>query len=244
MFWKLIEFVVRIIYWRRFRAAQKIGEAAALLSNGKPEAALSHLEKHGNAVHQTLIPLFALTQGKIFEALKRFEEAEACFKTVVLANPKDARADIALAVLTGRQFRFDECRNWLNRAIEKESHETEQQAKALLAHLDAVEDGSKQAEYEARAQKIANKPLIDGKTAGESADRELLAKWIQSSDSPEVQDSMDDVALLLAFAEAKKGGHWKIGISIEDTVVVQPDGNEFSPFALIAQWLSSKDAAK
>ena len=239
MFWKFIEFIVRIIYWRRFRTAKKIGDAANLLANGKPGDALTLLEKTGSAVHQTLIPLFALTQGSIYEALGRLEEAEASFKTVVLTNPKDARADVALAVLTGRQFRFDDCRTWLNRALEKEQCESTERAKELLAYLTAIENGDTQREYEDRARKLAEKVLQDERSPGLPPDVGLLKKWIQT---PEAKDSIDDVALLLAFSEVQKGGEWQIGLSIEDTAIVKSDGKTYRPFNTIDDWLIPQGA--
>ncbi|MBN2531184.1 MAG: hypothetical protein JXR76_32675 [Deltaproteobacteria bacterium] len=242
MFWKLIEFIVRIIFWRRFRTAKKIGEAATLLSDGKPNKALTHLEKYGNAVHQSLIPLFALTQGKIYEALGRLEDAENSFKAVVLTNPKDARADVALAVLTGRQGRFDDCRTWLNRAIEKEHDDVSPKARELLSHLDAIEDGSKQQEYENRARALAEKTIVDGKQPGlEPPNTALLAQWVTQ---PDAKDSLDDVALLLAYAELKHGGHWKIGLAIEDTAIIRADGSEYRPFDTLNEWLSPTPGAK
>ncbi|MBN2719222.1 MAG: hypothetical protein JXX14_25455 [Deltaproteobacteria bacterium] len=237
MFWKIIELLVRIIYWRRFRTATKIGEAAKLLSDGKPEAALAHLEKNGNAVHQTLLPLFALTQGKIHEALGRLDEAEASLKTVVLMNPKDARADVELAVLVGRQGRFDECRTWLTRALEKEECDSTVHAKEILAHLDAIERGDILLEYEARAQALAEKPLLDGRAPGLNPDMALLETWIGT---PEAKESIDDVALLLAYAEVQKGGKWQIGLSIEETTVIKADGSAFRPFDTVGKWMHPK----
>ena len=237
MFWKLIELIVRVIYFRRFRTAKKIGEAATLLSEGNPDAALQHLEKYGGAVHQTLLPLYAFTRGKILEAMGNPDDAEASYKTVVLTNPKDARADVALALLTGKQHRLADCRKWLERAVEKGLDETTAQAKELLAHLDAVEDGSKSAEYETRAREMANRPLVDSQAAGFPPDMALLARWIVM---PEARESIDDVALLLALAEVQDGGQWQIGLSIEDVAVLKPDDSLFRPFDVVAGWLSRK----
>ena len=240
MFWKFIEIIVRIIYWKRFHTAKKIGEAAALLSDGKPEMALSHLQKYGNSVHQTLIPLFALTQGKILEAMGRMTDAEASYRTAVLTNPRDARADVALAVLTGRQFRFEDCRSWLNRALEKEDSESTKRAQEILLHLDAIENGEIQRQFENRAMGLAEKVILGGRAPGFPPDTKLLAAWVGT---PEAKDHIDDVALLLAYAETQQNGHWKIGLSIEDTVVIKSDGEEYRPFETIASWLRSTGPA-
>jgi hypothetical protein len=237
VFWKLIELVVRIFFFRRFRTAKKIGEAATFLSNGNPEAALTHLEKYGGAVHQTLLPLYAFTLGNVQEALGKESDAEASYKTVVLTNPKDARADFALALLTGRQHRLADCRTWLLRAVEKETADATARAKELLAHLDAIEDGSKAAEYEARARALAARPLHNDRHPGLPADTDLLSEWVRLE---EAKDTIDDVALLLAYGEVQKGGQWKIGLSIEDVAVVRADDSLFRPFDLVARWLLEK----
>ncbi|MBN2339873.1 MAG: hypothetical protein JXX29_12145 [Deltaproteobacteria bacterium] len=238
MFWKLIEIIVRVLYWRRFAKAKKIGEAAAMLTDGKPQEALAHLERHGTSVHQTLIPLFALTQAKIYQALGRLEEAENSFKAVVLTNPRDSRADLELAVLTGRQFRFDDCRTWLNRAIEKKNPEIKAQAKGFLQHLDAIEDGSKQREYETRAKKMADQPLPDGQTLGLPPNRSLMNQWLGTT--ADAMKAIDDLALLLAYAEVVQGGQWKIGLAIEDVTVIRPDGETFLPYEVLAPMLPSQ----
>lgn len=235
MFWKFIEIIVRVIFWRRFAKAKKIGAAATLLSEGKPNDALAHLEKHGNGVHQTLVPLFAFTQAKIYDALGRIEDAENSYKAVVLTNPKDARADLELAILTGRQFRFKDCRTWLNRAMQKEDEDIAKRAKEIRTLLDAIEDGSKRTEYEERAIAISQKTLANLGSLGIPPDMNIMKQWLCSS--AEARETVDDCALLLAYCEVKQGGAWKIGLSIEDTVVTQTDKTEFRPFEMIAPLL-------
>ena len=87
MFWRIVEFLVRVIYFRRFRAAKKIGQAGELLNEGRPEEALELLEQTGNRLHQTLLPLYALVRGRILDALGRLDEAEEAFKLAVLTHP-------------------------------------------------------------------------------------------------------------------------------------------------------------
>lgn len=239
MFWKLIEIIVRILFWRRFAKAKKIGAAATLLSEGNPHEALIHLEKHGNGVHQTLIPLFAFTQAKIYAALNRLEDAENSYKAVILTNPKDARADLELAILTGRQFRFEDCRTWLIRAIEKDDDGIKKRAEEILTLLDAIENGAKQKEYEQRAIAMSEKALLNFGSVGIPPNMDVMKQWLSSS--PEALETVDDCALLVAYGEVEQGGTWKIGLSIEDTLVIKPDQTEFSPFEIIAPFLPIAD---
>lgn len=243
MFWKLIEIIVKIIFFARFSKAKKIGNAAALLAAGKPDEALVYLEKHGNRLHQSLLPLYIFTRGKIFDALKNFEEAENCFKTCVLTNPKDARADLELAILTGRQFRFDDCRTWLQRAQEKEDVSIQQHAAQIETLLNAIEDGSKKIEFEQRAQALSKKEILNGKSLGIPPDMKLLERWMR--ETPDARNFIDDAALLVAYGEViSNDGQWKIGLSIEDTIVILPGNKELNPFDGIVPFLPALPATQ
>jgi tetratricopeptide (TPR) repeat protein len=233
VFWKVVEFLVRIIYFRRFRAAKKIGEAGSLLSEGRPGEALELLEQTGKRLHQSLLPLYALIRGRILDALGRVEEAEEAFKLVVLTDPESAKGDLELAVLTGRQFRFDECRTWLDRLEAKHDPETRARAEGIRELLDQITSGEREAEFERRARSMAETPLgADGRCAGLPPDLELLTERLRRE--PEAaRERLDELALLIGQGEVERGARWRISLSIEESVVVRDDGFRLNPFEVV-----------
>ena len=144
MFWKLIEVIVRIVYFPRFRKAKKIGQAGELLAAGKPKEALDHLERHGASVHHSLLSLYAFTRGAILTALERFDEAEAAYHSVLLADPGNPRAPLELGVFYGRLERYPECRQWLGKAAQGDDEEIRARATRLLTLMAAIEAGDEQ----------------------------------------------------------------------------------------------------
>jgi tetratricopeptide (TPR) repeat protein len=233
VFWKVAELLVRTIYFRRFRAAKRIGKAGALLNEGQPEQALELIEKTGKHLHQSLLPLYALVRGRILDGLGRVDEAEEAFKLVVLADPESAKADLELALLTGRGFRFDECRTWLDRLEAKSDEDIKRQAAAVRQLLDQITSGAREAEFERRARAMAEEPIAaDGGSAGFPPDLTALGTWLAAS--PErARDRLDEIALLVGQAQVHRGARWKISLSLEESVVVRDDGAQLNPFTVI-----------
>ena len=241
MFWKVFEFIIRLFYFRRFRAAKKIGEAGQLLTDGNPQKALDLLEKTGASLHQSLLPIYAFTRGKILDALGREDEAQEAFRLVVLADPENVRADLELAILCGKRFRFDECREWLDRLGEKDDAEIEEQANGIRALLERVTSGERGREFEKRASRMAKKVIGEkGAPPGFPPDLEILDWWI-SKDPNAARELFDEIALLVGQSEVAKGGSWKVSLSIDRSVIVCEHGNEISPFEIVADRFESND---
>lgn len=241
MFWKTFEAVIRLFYFRRFRAAKKIGEAGQLLTDGDPQKALDLLEKTGKSLHQSLLPIYAFTRGKILDALHREDEAQEAFRLVVLADPENARADLELAILCGKGFRFDECREWLDRLERKDDAEVKESAKGIRALLEQVTSGEREKEYEKRALKMAEMNIGEkGAPPGFPPKLEILDNWI-SKDPDAARELFDEIALLVGHSEVVKGGSWKVSLSIDCSVIVYEDGNEISPFEIVADRFESDD---
>jgi tetratricopeptide (TPR) repeat protein len=241
LFWKIFEAVIRLIYFRRFRAAKKIGEAGQLLTDGNPQIALHLLEKTGRSVHQSLLPIYAFTRGKILDALHREDEAQEAFKLVVLADPENARADLELAILSGKGFRFDECREWLDRLEEKDDAEAKEQGKGVGTLLAQVTSGERGREFEERAFQMAKKEIGEnGATPGFPPNLKILDSWI-SRDPKAARVLFDEIALLVGQSEVAGGGSWKVSLSIDRSVIVYEHGNEISPFEIVADRFESDD---
>ncbi len=241
MVWKIFEFVIRLFYFRRFRAAKKIGEAGQLLTDGNPQKALALLEKTGASLHQSLLPIYAFTRGKILDALRREDEAQEAFRLVVLADPENARADLELAILCGKGFRFDECRQWLDRLREKDDAEAEEQANGIRALLAKVTSGERGMEFEKRAFQMAKKNIGEnGAPPGFPPDLKILDWWI-SKDPDAARELFDEIALLVGQSEVAKGGSWKVSLSIDRSVIVYEHGSEISPFEIVADRFESND---
>jgi tetratricopeptide (TPR) repeat protein len=233
VFWRFVEFLVRIVYFRRFRAADKIGQAGKLLSAGRPQEALALLEQTGNRIHQSLLPLYAMVRGRILDALGQLDEAEEAFKLVVLTDPESGKADLELAVLAGRRFRFDECRTWLDRLEAKSDAQAVEQAAGIHELLDQITSGEREAEFERRARAMADRPLGEtDRRAGLPPDLELLAGWF-ARDPQTAREQLDELALLIGQGEVERGARWRISLSLEDSVVARDDGAELNPFEVV-----------
>ena len=241
MFWKIFEAVIRLFYFRRFRAAKKIGVAGQLLTDGNPQEALALLEKTGSSLHQSLLPIYAFTRGKILDALRREDEAQEAFRLVVLADPENARADLELAILCGKGFRFDECAQWLDRLKEKDDVEIQEQANDIRSLLAQVTSGERGMEFEKRALQMAKKNIGEsGTPPGFPPDLEILDWWI-SKDPDAARELFDEIALLVGQSEVAKGGSWKVSLSIDRSVIVYENGSEIGPFEIVADRFESDD---
>jgi len=234
VFWKVVEFLVRLIYFRRFRTAKQIGEAGRLLTDGRPEQALTQLERAGRRLHQTLLPLYAYTRGRILDALGRRREAEEAFRVVVLADPESGKADLELAVLCGKQRRFDECREWLDRLAAKPDEDSRQRAVGIRELVDAIESGEREAEFAARARDLAERAIgPDGERPGLPPDLELLDRWIAAAPQA-AREQLDEIALLIGQSLVADGAKWRISLALEESVVERVDGTSLDPFATVA----------
>ena len=119
--------------------------------------------------------------------------------------------------------------------MEKEDSEAKQHAADVLNLLNQIEDGTREAEFEARAKTKAEYALdTDDGQLGMPPNMRRLDNWISAS--PDVaRDKIDDIALLVGQSEVNEGGCWKINLAIEKTVVIKADGTEFNPFEFIAK---------
>lgn len=243
MFWKAVELLVRLIYFRRFRAAENIGRAGNMLSEGHPAEALEMLEETGKRLHQSLLPLYALVRGRILDALGRVDEAEEAFKLVVLTDPESAKADLELAVLAGRRFRFDECRTWLDRLDAKNDEATKARAAGIRELLDRITSGEREAEFARRARAIADVPLAgEERGLGLPPDLHRLGEWLRRE--PEaVRERLDELALLIGQGEVERGASWRVSLSIEESVVRRKDGLQLNPFEVLDAALAPGSAS-
>ncbi|HUT79537.1 MAG TPA: hypothetical protein VM285_17705 [Polyangia bacterium] len=234
MFWKIVEILVRLVYFRRFRAARRIGEAGALLADGRPEEALDLLERIGARLHQSLLSFWSFTRGRVLDRLDRLEEAEAAFRLAVLAEPDSGRADLELAVLCGRRRRFEECRQWLDRLDGKDDAEAKERGAPISELLGRVVSGERERELQSRARDLGGKPLPpSGSPPGFPPDLAALDRFVDAAPD-EALAALDDLALLLAFGEVAAGARFEISLSLEDSAVVRPDGARLDPFAAVA----------
>lgn len=237
MFWKIAEFFVRIIYFRRFRAAKRIGKAAELLNEGRPGEALDLLERVGKNIHQSLLPIYAFTRGKILDGLGRTTEAEEAFLLVALADPSNGKADLELAILAGRRCDFDECRQWIERLEEKAIPELEDECAGVRTLLEQCDSGEREREFYARARAMAETPLgKEGRTLGLPPDMGVLEEWIAGSPE-DAREKLDEIALLVGQGMVEEGGRWKVSLALDESVVVRADGAEVNPFDLVARRL-------
>jgi tetratricopeptide (TPR) repeat protein len=233
VFWKILEFLVRLVYFRRFYKAKKIGQAGALLSEGEPEKALVLLEKTGRSIHESLLPLYAFTRGKIMLALNRTDEAEKAFETVVLTDHSNAKADLELALITGRQNRLKECRRWLERALEKNDDIIIAEAEKITSLLNDMESGALEESFKTRAYKMARQVILPpDKKLNIPFDENLLKIWIKTSKEDLIK-MFDEVALLIGQTEVEKGAKWQVNLAIDSSTVIKPDGTSYNPF----EWL-------
>ncbi len=243
MFWKFFEFVIRIIYFRRFRTVKRIGDAGKLLTDGKPEEALALLEMIGERLHQTLLPIYAFTRGKILDALHRTSEAEEAFRLVVLTDPANSKADLELAILTGRRCDFEQCEQWLNRLEEKGDDELAEQASGIRELMQSCASGDRAKEFEQRARKLGLQAIgPEERAPGLPPDLSIIDGWID--DRPEeAREQLDEIALLIGQGLVANGSAWRISLSLDESVVVRKDGFTFNPFRLVGERFAKPDGS-
>ncbi len=242
MFWKVIEFIVKLIFFRRFRQADKIGDAGRLLCDGDPKGALAELDRLEAQLHPSLISIHAYTRGMAFNVQDRLDEARAAFIRSREANPDGTtKADLELAVIAGRRFEFEECRQWLDKLDEKVEGETKERAGQIRALLDDVTSGNKRQEFEERARKMARRPIgPNGESPELPANIALLDDWIGRE--PKIaRQAADELAILIGHsAVLEKGASWRISLGISDSVIEFEDGRELNPFTVVAMRLDNE----
>ncbi|MCU0663852.1 MAG: hypothetical protein MUC50_16195 [Myxococcota bacterium] len=98
MFWKLVGFLVRLIYFKRFRQANRLGCAARLIGDGRAEETLRLVDAERATLHADLRPLFHAVRARALEALDRGAEAHGEYIAAAAADPASQRAQLDLAL--------------------------------------------------------------------------------------------------------------------------------------------------
>jgi tetratricopeptide (TPR) repeat protein len=242
VFWKILEFLIRLIHFKRFRQADKIGAAAELAGRGRFHDALLELEALNPKLHPSLRSIHALTRGRILDASGKTDEAEQAFAEAALADPSNAKAHLDLAVIAGRRFHFEDARARLSSLAEDGDEQTKEQANEILCLLDQVTSGQREIEFKERASKMANRPIGPNREiAGLPADLAILDSWIYR-DPDAARGAADEIALLLGQGEVfEKTGRWKVSLSLEESFIAYQDGTKMHPFKIVSERFSSRD---
>ncbi|MFO8073718.1 MAG: hypothetical protein R6V85_17795 [Polyangia bacterium] len=237
MFWKLVEALVRLIYFRRFRAVKRIGQAGELLDAGRAEESLELLARVGRSMHESLLPFWAFTRGRVLIALGRLDEAEQSLKLAVLSDRESGRADLELAVLCGRRGRLGEAREWLERLEEKEDEQSRAKGAQIRVLLEKVDSKERTRELAERARELAERPLPPrGRPAGLPPDPDVLDDWMRA-EPDRARAALDEIALLIAFGEEHRGARFEVNLALEDSAVIRNDGARLDPFQTVARCL-------
>ena len=234
---------MRLVYFKRFRQADRIGKAVKLAGEGDTEAALEELDSFEAKLHPSIKSIWGLSRGRILLATGRLDEAEKAFIFSAKADPSNAKAHLDLAVLAGRRFRFDDARQRLEKLKSDADEATQKEAGEILDLLEQVTSGKREEEFKKRAHDFASRAIgPSGETSGLPADLKLLDDWI-GENTDDARKHADEIALLIGQSEViKSGAHWRVSLSIEDSLVVYPDGSQMNPFTKVATRLSSGDA--
>jgi tetratricopeptide (TPR) repeat protein len=235
MFWKILEFMAKIIYAKRVRQAAEVGAAARLASDGDPEAALEQLDKLERKLHKAVRSFHSLTRGRILLSIGRTKEAEAAVIAAARFDPANLHAHFDLAVMSGKSFRLDDAGARLTQIVEEAEDELLEQARDVLSLVARIQSGEYEKELRIRAEEMAHKPIGPNKeTAGLPADMELIDKWAKTKPE-EAKKAFDEIALLVGQTYVEQGGKWRINLSLEDSVVECADGTEVCPFDLVSK---------
>ncbi len=246
MFWKLAEIFVRTIYRKRFTQSDKIVAAFETFDKGDPDGALTELAQIEPNLHESLTPTFYRAKGQIYLSMDAFEEAEKSFLTALAADTDSKLTRFNLATVTGRRNNLKAAKELLlhieaaPKDPDKDESEVLKATAELLARIESIESGALEAEYRARAEDFAKRPLLDGDTPGFPADPSILDRWI-SADKEAASDSADEIALLIGYSALPDSAKPTIGIAIEDFTVVRKDGTTLRPFDLVAKRFSVDD---
>jgi tetratricopeptide (TPR) repeat protein len=236
------EAIVKIVFWPRVRKAQKIGEAAELIGQGRAEETLEILASMERRIPPYVGHLFFLTRGRALDELDRFEEAEQAYLAAVFAKEGATVAYIHLAVLCGRQRRFDDAKDWLRRIREDAEADPAllEQAEELETMLGDIESGRREAELEARASSFAEAHGLTGLDLDAALGQ--LELWIEKH--PELVESQcDELACYLGqTAVDQLKGRWSMSLSLEECSVDFDDESKrpFSPFQMVSARLEGQ----
>jgi Flp pilus assembly protein TadD len=118
VFWKILELLTRLVYARRIRHINRVGEAARLAGQGDFQGALERLDKMEKKLHPEVRSFHALTRGRILEQLGRTEEAEREIIRAAKLDPSNMRAHLDLALLSARRRHFKNARARIKRLME------------------------------------------------------------------------------------------------------------------------------
>jgi hypothetical protein len=233
VFWKLIEFISRIVSARRIRHVEKVGEAAALAATD-PDAAIKKLADMEERIHPAVRSMHSLTWGRILDGIGHIEEAEAKVILAAKQDPSNLHAHLELAKMSGRKFQFKNARERLVRLFEEPDTGIQEQAKMLLLRLDAIKSGKEAKRYTKEATIMARHPIgPNGEKPGLPAELSLVDEWIARSPA-EAVTYLDRLALLFGESVvADKGGKWRISLSQRHSEVVLQNGETICPFDTI-----------
>lgn len=233
------ETLVKVVFWPRIRKAKKIGDAAALIGQGRADETLRILETMERRIPPYLGHLFFLTRGRALDELGQLEEAEKSYIAAVFAKEGATIAHIHLAVLCGRERRFSEARDWLRRL--GEDKEAEQsliaQATELEAMLDDVETGKRQEEIVERARAFEESRGLTGLDVEEAFAK--LQRWLEGG-GEEALEQCDELACYLGEAiRSSHGGEWELSLALESSFI-QSETRRFHPFEVVRRCLDEE----
>ncbi len=235
------EALVKIIFWPRIRKAKRIGEAAELIGEGRAEETLEILAKMERRIPPYIGFLFFLTRGRAFEALERWDDAEEAYTAAVFAKEGANVAYVHLAVLCGRQRRFDETTDWIHRirADDQVDDELAAQADQLEELLDDVVSGRRREELRHRAEAFSRQHDLDDLTLAQAMPK--LDEWIENHVKT-VGDECDELACYLGERViAERDGRWLVSLNLEDSHVEVGEEN-FEPFVVVRARLDEEQS--
>lgn len=233
------ESLVKVLFWSRVRKARKIGAAAELIGQGRAEETLTILAQMERRIPPYLGHLFFLTRGRAHDELGQTEEAEPSYLAAVFAKEGATIAHIHLAILCGRQRRFQEARDWLRRLSEDEEAEATlvEQAEELGRLLDDVESGRRCDELRQRAQQFAQNQGLDDLPPAAALER--LDQWVESSPESATIDC-DELACYLGEVVVEAfDGQWEVSLNLEESLVTGP-AEAFAPFEVVRRRLEGQ----
>ena len=233
MFWKILEFLSRIIYARRIRHVNRVGKAAALAS-ADPEEALRRLHRMEKGIHPAVRSMHALTCGRILDGLERYEEAESRVISAAKLDPSNMHAHLELAQMSGRKFQFKNAKERALRLSEENDPIIKEKALALIEKLDAIAMGQEAKQYARRAKLLAKKPIgQNGEAPGLPADFGMLDDWIDRAPG-EAAKHIEDIAFLFGESAVQEWrARWKVSLSSHHSLIVLKSKQAICPFDVV-----------
>jgi tetratricopeptide (TPR) repeat protein len=224
--------IVRVIFWRRLRMARKIGDAAELIGQGKADETLRILKQIERRIPPYLGHLFFLTRGRAYDELGELQEAEQSYLAAVFAKEGASLAHLHLAVLCGRQEKYDETQAWIKRIRDDAEADGEllEQADSLETMVNDLRSGQRLADIQQRARDFSLSHQLD--ELSPQAALERLDQWVtEHPDQAAVE--CDELACYLGemIVPSVQGG-WKLNLRLEDSFVEGPRGS-IHPFEVV-----------